>query len=135
MRHWLYDYLGNAWEGGATGPESWDCWTLFREVQATHYGNMVPLLGDIAHRPIELRHTIMNQKQGSNWDHVDDPRDGDAVLMYKGRYADHVGVFIEPEDCPGRVLHCVQGSGVICTPVATLGDMGWSKLDYYRYIG
>ena len=56
-----------------------------------------------------------------DWVPADEPRDGDAVVMWKGDLLCHVGVWV----APGHVLHCTRADGMVLTPVEDLPRQGF----------
>jgi len=67
------------------------------------------------------------------WDLVDDPVEGDCVLMRQARYPIHVGVWLDVDN--GGVLHCSQESGVAFQTLSSLALNGWQVEDFYRFTG
>ena len=85
--HWCTQYLGIPWESGALGPDSYDCWTFFRMIQARYFDRHVPIIGDVANKHILTRRLFMGHEERDNWAIATTTENGDAVLMYKGKYA------------------------------------------------
>lgn len=131
--HWAQQYLGLPWESGAQGPHAFDCWALVRHVQRQHYGRALPVIQVDALNQAVVHHTFATHPERQRWEQVAQPQDGDAVLTHKGRQADHVGVYLAVDG--GRVLHAVPGSGVVCTRLHALVRLGWSPIEFYRFVG
>lgn len=82
-----------------------------------------------AHGDLRRAQRIIKAKLAqSEWQQADAPREGDAVLMRKGRVLCHVGVWVEPQ----HVLHCTRADGTVLTPVGDLPDQGFQVAGYYR---
>jgi hypothetical protein len=62
---------------------------------------------------------------------VDDPREGDLVLMARNRRPVHIGVMVQANGHLG-VLHCMEPSGVVFSSIGGLVAVGWGTLTYYR---
>ena len=67
----------------------------------------------------------------SDWAAVPCPREGDAVVMWKGGLLAHVGVWV----APGHVLHCTRAEGMVLTPVEDLHLGGFRVAGYFRWQG
>lgn len=120
--HWVGRWLGRPWVPGQS-----DCWSFAREVWAAEFGRRVPPLPV---DPADLRACARALTAGAaNWLPADPPAEGDGVLMARGKHPCHVGVWVAPD----RVLHAIEGTGVICTPVARLGAMGWRVAALLRH--
>ena len=63
-----------------------------------------------------------------DWVRADAPREGDAVVMYKGDLLAHVGVWVDP----GYVLHCTRAEGMVLTPVADLEAQGFRVAGFFQ---
>lgn len=100
-------------------PGTSDCGSLARAVWAQEFGRTVPPLPV---DPTDLRACARTLAAGAgDWLPADPPAEGDGVLMARGRHPCHVGVWVAPD----RVLHSVERTGVLCTPVSRLRDLGW----------
>ena len=94
-------------------PDSWalECRSLFRYVQARFYGRDCPNVTDVDPKSaIAVRRGFAEMVPSSGWVRVERPSDGSAVLMRRGKWVDHIGIWVALGR--GKVLHCVQGSGV-----------------------
>lgn len=113
--HWAEPLLGTPWVPGIS-----DCWSFARRVWKERFGRIVePLPVDPADHRAAAR--LLEGAAGRGWIATGAPVEGDAVLMSAGRRPCHVGIWL----APGRVLHSIERSGVICTPVARLPDLGY----------
>lgn len=131
MSHWANDYIGLPWESGAQGPEAYDCYALVRHIQARFYGREMPMVQVDAHDPELVRSTFANHSERARWLVVDEPKDGDCVLVYRGGEIDHIGIYLELDG--GRVLHAMTHSGVVCTTLPVLKRLGWNPIEFYRF--
>lgn len=119
-------YVGLPYRAGADGPDEYDCRGLVRHVLRDHFGRDVPAL------PVggDLSALWAASVASGQWETIDSPRPGDAVVM-RGGDDPHVGVYLEP----GRsgVLHAYEAAGsVVWTPMDRLRFMGFSRLSFVR---
>lgn len=129
--HWAFQYVGLPWESGAQGPRAFDCWALVRHVQREHFGRELPLIDVDAHNLAAVHVAFASHAERARWIKVDAPQEGDCVLTHKGQHPDHVGIYLAADG--GRVLHAVQGSGVVCTALPALRRLGWEPIEFYRF--
>lgn len=122
---WVEQYIGRPWVR-----HEYDCWAFFREVQREQFGVAVPEIPIDATDLMAVAKTLRDHGERSQWRAVAEPADGDAVLMSKGRYPTHIGVWVGK-----RVLHCLQGAGVVYSGQQALDVAGWTRRDFYRYVG
>ncbi len=125
MTHWAHAYIGDAWDA-----RTHDCWVFVRRVWAEQFGRTVPAVDFDAASALDCRRALAQRPERDNWIEVATPAEGDAVLMAKGRHPCHVGVWVATDG--GRVLHCLQGHGVVCQDVTALRLMGLRVTGYYR---
>lgn len=139
MTHWANRYIGLPWESGAQGPEAYDCWALVRQVQREHYGRELPVIDVDAHDLAAVHAAFATHPERARWQRVYPPQDGDCVLTHKGAQVDHVGIYLELDGGRElrelRVLHAIQGCGVVCTALPALKRLGWHPLEFYRFKG
>lgn len=127
-------YIGIPWENGAQGPDAYDCWSFFRDMQRTHFERELPIISVNANSIKTVISEFQSNDEYTNWEQVEmfsQLEGGDAVLMSQSRYPSHVGIWIEVDG--GGVLHCVQGSGVIFSSATGIGRDGWSNVKLYKY--
>jgi hypothetical protein len=123
---WAGNYIGLPWM-----PPQRDCWSFFREIQETHYDRHVPIM-DVDPNDLRAVATLFaHHPERLRWVQVDQPNDGDAVLMARAKHPVHVGVWLDVAD--GRVLHCAQGSGVLCQPLESIRLAGWGQIRFYTH--
>lgn len=125
--HWTAEYLGRPWKNGADGPDAFDCYGLVRAVYRDRYGVEMPVVSADATRVLACLHAARDYADYSQWEAVTVPQDGDVLLMGCARHPHHVGVLVE-----GRVLHSVEGAGVLLQTVDSLAAHGWNILKTYR---
>lgn len=132
MTHWASQYIGRPWRYGAVGPDAFDCWGFVRTVQREHFSvDMPPITTPTSW--IEAHNVISGNDELRNWGRVDDPNEGDLVLMARNRRPVHIGIFILANGTRG-VLHCVQPTGVVFNSLQSLKTSGWGALTCYRRI-
>ena len=120
--HWVEQYLGDAWIHG-----SHDCWAFFRKIQREQYGRDVPPIDVDAFNLRDCIREFSEHDERKKWVEVTEPIDGDAVLMSQSHRPTHIGIYVN-----GSVLHCVRGSGVVFTPLASLRNFPYNVLGFYR---
>ena len=126
MNHWAVQYIGDEWIAGEH-----DCWAFFARVQRERFGREVPPMQVDATDVLAVARAIRDDDERSHWQPVDEPREGDAVLLAHARYPSHVGVWVETPQGAG-VLHCVRGAGVVFSTPQALARDGWRRVDCYR---
>ena len=129
--HFAIQYIGKPWVNGGQGPDEFDCWGFFRHVQREHFGREVQLIDVDANDLRTVARNFSDHDERSRWHKVDEPRDGDAVLMAHGKYPSHVGIWIDVDG--GGVLHCTRGEGVVFSSPSSLKTSGWGRLEFYRH--
>jgi cell wall-associated NlpC family hydrolase len=130
MSHWASDYIGGSWKFGATGPDAYDCWGFVRTVQRERYGIHMPAV-EVPATWRAANELINSHDERIHWQKVDQPKDGDLVLMARSRRPVHIGVVIRADGRLG-VLHCIQPSGVVFSSMLSLPSVGWGSLTFYR---
>lgn len=123
MTHWAESYIGRPWVAGES-----DCWNTARRVWREHFGQDVPPITVEALSPLAGRRAIRDADL-TDWQPVEVPQEGDAVLMAMGPSPCHVGIWLSF----GAVLHAIEHSGVICTPHRRLSDLGYRIVGFYRW--
>ena len=122
-------YVGAPWAAGAQGPEAWDCWALFRHVQAEHFGLAVPeIIAADYDDPAALSSLFRGHDERARWVRVERPAHGDAVIVHRPL---HIGTWIEADG--GGVLHAVRGVGVIFSKDAAWRLSGFGRREYFRH--
>ncbi|MDT8856423.1 hypothetical protein RNZ50_15625 [Paracoccaceae bacterium Fryx2] len=127
MTHWAAEYIGAEWTRAET------CWHFAARIWREQYGVRVPLVPIDGANARATRRMLDGSPERAAWAAVAVPMEGDAVLMAKGAHPCHVGVWITPPEGPG-VLHSVEGSGGIFTPLGALAAMGYRVAGYYRRV-
>ena len=130
MTHWAQKYIGGKYVIGES-----DCWAFFRRLQSEQWGRQIP---DVP-IDIESARSIVDELERersdlSRWSPVSEPRDGDAVLLGRGRRPIHIGTYVDIDES-GGVLHALEGIGVVYTPWHRLDASGWPRHWIYRYAG
>lgn len=126
MTHWCADYIGRPWVSGIS-----DCWSFARTVWKERFHLEVePLPVDPSDLRAALR-VLSDEDRRAEWAEVACGCEGDAALMGRSQRPCHVGIWIAPDDCPG-ILHSVERTGVIFTPLNRLQTTGYRLLNLYR---
>ncbi len=125
--HWAFDYIGTPWTRDGN-----DCWQFFRRVQAERFGRVIPAFDMASHRAVVCARAVAENPERANWQPVDRPQEGDAVLMAHASHPSHIGLWIDVDG--GGVLHCSNGPGVVFQKPAQLKASSWGHLEYYRHV-
>jgi cell wall-associated NlpC family hydrolase len=119
---WAAQYIGQPWVHGEH-----DCWAFFRRVQAERFGRQVPAIDVDAFDVRACVAAFTGHDERARWQEVQQPQEGDAVLMSQSRVPTHVGVWVD-----GGVLHCVRGAGVVFSSLRGLKSFPYNVTGYYR---
>lgn len=125
MTHWALRYIGDPWISGEH-----DCWAFVRRVWREQFGLDVAAVDVDACNRLACMRAFSGHDERSNWHNVDEPREGDAVLLAQGQHPSHVGVWVDVDG--GGVLHCAEGMGVMFQTVSSLKTAGWHCKEFYR---
>lgn len=120
-------YLGKAWVNGAQGPDAYDCWNLVRAIYKNEKNIDIPFFNVDALKPLAVRHAFQETNEYKNWRLVDDFADFDVVLLSQASRPHHVGIWFQ-----GRLLHSVEGAGVVWQNTQSLKMHGWNITATYR---
>ena len=129
----LTGLIGLPWVVGAAGPDAFDCWGLFVMVQRQCFGRHLPQNPVDATNLRAVLDAFNGHPERKRWQSVDQPTEGDAVLMRQSRYPVHIGVWLEIDG--GGVLHAVRHAGVVFQTLAALDAHGWRIEGFYRFTG
>lgn len=120
---WAQDYVGLPYIAGA-GECAHRAALVWRQV----FGRDIEV--PAAHGNLRVaQRLIRGALASSDWTPVRQPRDGDAVVMWKGSLLAHVGVWV----APGQVLHCTRAEGTVLTPEADLPLLGFRVFGFFRW--
>jgi hypothetical protein len=121
--HWTQAYVGLPYIMGVG-----ECGHRAALVWRERFGFEVeaaPAFGDMD----AAQKLIRAKLSGPDWAPVQQPAEGDAVIMWKGNRIAHVGVWV----APGRVLHCTRAEGMVLTPEEDLASQGFRIFGYFRW--
>lgn len=131
--HWAEQLIGRPYRAGGQDPNAFDCWGLVRWVMARRFQRELPA---IPVEPDDLRAVLLafrDHPERQHWTAVQEPDEGDCVLLRQSRHPIHVGVWLGVDG--GGVLHAVEGNGVVFQRVRDLMNAGWRIEGFYRRIG
>jgi hypothetical protein len=128
---YIRNLIGSPWIAGARGPEAYDCWGLFLEVQRTQFNRELPEIPVDALNVKEVLHAFSHHPERQRWQKVKQPVEGDAILMRQARYPVHIGVWLDIDS--GGVLHAVQHAGVVYQTPKALEAHGWRIEGNYSF--
>ncbi len=130
--HWAMDYLGKPWVNGATGPDAYDCYGLVVAAYRDMLGETLPIFSVAASEPLRLRRLMADNVEPDSpfgWYREVVPSELDAVLLSHGERPHHVGLWTNADG--GRVVHSLEGVGVVAESLATLNLGAWKVLGYF----
>jgi hypothetical protein len=125
MEAWPIKYIGEPWIRGEH-----DCWCFARRVWLEQFGIDVPPVDVDALSTLSVMRTIRDGDHLLSWTKINEPEEGCGVLMGKSDRPSHVGIWSGLDG--GKILHCVQGRGVVFTGMQSLQIMGYRVLGWYR---
>lgn len=132
--HWAVGYIGLPWLPLGRGVQGFDCYGLFRRVQRLYFGVEVPEIG--IDPQVDMRGVLTafrGHDEFGNWDVVDVPAEGDAVMMGRNDVVKHLGVYLAVDG--GGVLHCDSIGGVQFTAIGDMcaPDSAYEIIRYLRH--
>lgn len=132
QRHWAEQYIGLPWQSGAQGPDAYDCWNLVRHIYLARRGINLPLFDIDATSLLSIRRAFKNTNEYGNWYAVpvDQLQELDVVLMSHALHPHHVGIWLDVDG--GRMLHAVNGCGVMAQTRQQLKMHQWNLVDAIR---
>lgn len=122
---WPLKYIGDPWVSGEH-----DCWGFSRRVWRDEFGIDVEAVDIDSASALSVMREMRDGSHLQKWIAIDQPEDGCGVLMGKSDRPSHVGIWADIDG--GKILHSVQGAGVIFTGLASLELMGYRVLGWYR---
>jgi cell wall-associated NlpC family hydrolase len=125
------DLIGKPWRAGAAGPDDFDCWNLVRFISLHDHGRELPPIAPADYGVLACARAVARTSEHANWFDVPSPAPGDVGLMAHARHPSHCGIWI-PDD-GGKVLHCVEGAGVVSHRLDQLRSTGWGRVTWYRH--
>lgn len=120
--------LGAAFEWGARGPKSFDCWGLVVNVRK-RLGLKTP--DDWVNEPenfIAISKIMMEQSQLSSWKIVETPQPGNVMALSKNKIYHHAGILT-----PWGILHVSRGFGALIQDLSAIKRSGYSLITAYEY--
>lgn len=129
MKHWAFQYLGQAWEANTH-----DCWVFFRRVQREVFGRDVPAVPVASYRAAVKAALMDNHPHRFDWQEItrEHLRDGDGVRMASASNPGHVGIWADIDG--GRVIHCDMPFGVQASALDRLSEE-YARIQFYRFVG
>jgi len=122
-------FIGKPWSSGAQGPEAFDCYGLVRAVLRECCGIDAPMVQFDASSPADCLRAVATSREASVWREIDTQPPYSVVLLGHGCRPHHVGI-VAPD---GRILHSIEGAGVLLQPLVNLRVSGWRLLATYEW--
>lgn len=119
--------IGKPWVNGADGPDAYDCWGLVRAYYREVRGVSLPVVDVDASRAVAVAHAFAGHEALGDWEEIQFPIEGCALLMGQARRPHHVGLWLG-----NGVLHSAEGIGVAYHYGLQLQLAGWNVLGSYR---
>jgi cell wall-associated NlpC family hydrolase len=128
--HWASALIGQSYQRGASGPDTFDCWGLVRWVFENVHGIQMPV---IAVGQDDNMVAIRQAVDDSGWRPTDEiePAENDIVLM-TGLEGKHVGVMVRANGSL-LLLHCLEQRGVCAEPLRDLSRWGFRDFTFWRH--
>ncbi|RCK32482.1 hypothetical protein TH9_12160 [Thalassospira xiamenensis] len=130
--HWATQYIGRPYHPQGEGPDKFHCWSFFRYVQLHHFGRDLPIVPN-PENVLAQERTFRDHPEKAKWELCQKPDEGDGVLLRKGKFPVHIGLWVDANG--GCVLHCVPVSGVVGQNLPGLKVSQWEIEGYYRFKG
>jgi cell wall-associated NlpC family hydrolase len=127
--HWAVPLIGKPFESQARGPGKFDCWGLLWWVYKTRFNLELPLFSCVPAYDTTLVSTTIDCER-QTWERVEQPRDGDAVLMGRTKRYHHVGIWAEVDG--GLVVHAFR-TQVVAQSLSAVRRCGISHYAFYRH--
>lgn len=127
----VFGLLGKPYRLGSQGPDAFDCFGLFREVQATLFDRHIEAVERPAREEL-FPMAIEKSKERRRWRKIAAPVHGAAVVLanvFENKR--HLGTFLEFER-PGRILHTDEKTGVVFERIAMVQSRGFTRLEFFE---
>lgn len=129
MAHWCENYIGQPYIHGEA-----DCARLVCQIRRDVFGQAVPDGAELDRAASRLGRAVqMEEGVGLYGESVEQPQEGDAVLMICRGRPSHIGVFcvVDGEPC---VLHAMENAGmVVLHRLRELDRLALSVKGFYRW--
>jgi cell wall-associated NlpC family hydrolase len=109
--------------------EEHNCYYWYREILKDIYGiQMPPLAGN--HTVFSAARLIRDLPELFGGRKTDKPQPGDCVFLTLGHRPHHIGIYVIVDGKP-KVLHAVEGSGIVLSDMSSLRINGWRISEYW----
>ena len=129
---WCENYIGKPYKAGASGPLFYDCWGLVRAVYLDVFGINLPVITLKNHTLKNQLAAFKNHAEYDNWQEINTPTHGCAVVMHRGKYPCHIGLCVQ-DGARVYVLHAIENAGVVCQPLNQLEHSGFGVSGFYYH--
>lgn len=122
------DFIGYEW---GDQPGQYNCWTFVKEVYQHVHGIDIPSYKEIEYdenKKSEIAVKIKETDLYKEYQKVEDPQEGDAVIFNLAGHPIHIGLMISPT----KFIHCARGS-LSC--IEDVRDTKWKRRvqAFYRH--
>ncbi|WP_127142834.1 NlpC/P60 family protein [Pelagibacterium montanilacus] len=122
--------IGRPYHLGAQGPDSFDCYSLTRTLQAGLFGREMPAFAAPAQAGrMAIAAAVAIHPERGRWQEMPHPQDGAIVTMARHLQGYHLGTFIAEDG--GLVVHALEGTGVVASRLCELEAEGWRKFRFH----
>jgi len=132
MTKTLGDFVGIPYKKGGDSRAGADCWGVVLMALEGVHGIKVDEQRGCTAEGAELAHVIAETASGANWQRVDEPEDGDVVVMVSrhSMRPEHVGLY-----GGGKVLHSMRPRPDCASAIHPLKFLKryFHRLEFYRY--
>lgn len=130
MTHWSTRYIGREHKKGV-----YDCASLAIDVQKEVFNRDVVLPVERRDYSYSVLSEMIDEHKFSVAEKVEEPQEGDAVLMFSNNRRNHIGIYTVIDGIP-YVLHNMQKAGVVLHRLRDIGKgalMNYAIEGYYRW--
>jgi cell wall-associated NlpC family hydrolase len=126
--------VGKPFKWSGRGPDAFDCWGLVIEARRS-LGLPVGIdwetwVAEGETPRIESSEMMEVQTRSPTWEVTHTPEPGDIVALSSRHAIHHVGVLT-----PFGILNSVRGLGATLASPARLKTMGYTRIEYFKWVG
>jgi hypothetical protein len=124
--HWAEKYIGQKWTNEK------DCFWWYRHIKKEQFGRDVPICQVNHDHLVRSASRIMTGdiKDIFGYRQTDTPIEGDAVFLTQRNQPHHLGMIVF-SDKKMKILHALEGIGVILSDAIDLKINGWKIKGYW----
>ena len=136
---WARNYMGIPFKNMGRDRKGADCWGLIVIVYKQEYNVQLPLYAEQAYESLNVRQVgeiIRDRKPGllESFTEVNDPKQGDIVLLLGRGIPRHVGIYVGEELGHPYLLHTTSARGQSYCERLTAKNFEYADPTYYSRI-